>query len=79
MAAKQADVVVIVRDEIMMSITVSFLRFMAIDRQCCICHNHYLAATESENPGICGSCLLAAFPSPMEEELLPVHQVVQEI
>ena len=62
-----------------MHITVSFLRYMAIDRQCCICHRRYLAVTEGENPGICGSCLSIAFPSSMEEELLPVYQEVREI
>jgi hypothetical protein len=62
-----------------MPITVSFLRYMAVERQCCICRRRYLAATEGENPGICGACLLAAFPSPMEEELLPVHQEVRPI
>jgi hypothetical protein len=35
---------------------------------------------EDENPGLCGVCLLTAFPSPMEEEeLLPVRQEVREI
>ena len=63
-----------------MPITVSFLRYMAVNRQCCRCHGWYLAAMEDENPGLCGVCLLTAFPSPMEEEeLLPVRQEVREI
>ena len=49
------------------------------DRQCCRCHRRYLAAMEESYQGLCGWCLLIAFPSPMEEELLPVHREVCEI
>ena len=41
-----------------------FMRVMAVNRQCCICHCRYLAVVEGVNPGICGACLSVAFPSP---------------
>jgi len=63
----------------MFTITVSFLRYMAIARKCRVCHRHYLAAMEEDCPGVCGGCLSIAYPSPMEEEFLPVRQLVREI
>ena len=62
-----------------MAVTVSFLRFMAVSKKCLACGRRYLAATEGKSPGVCGTCLTAAFPSPMEEEELPLHQEVREI
>lgn len=62
-----------------MAVTVSFLRFMAVGKECLACGRRYLAATEGKNPGVCGTCLTAAFPSPMGEEELPLHQEVREI
>ena len=52
---------------------------MAVGKQCLACGRRYLAAVEGEVPGVCGKCLTAAFPSPMEEEELPLHQEVREV
>jgi hypothetical protein len=65
--------------DMMLFIAVSFLRFMAIKRICCRCHRPYLDATAEKDPGLCGQCLLIAFPSPMKEELLPACQETREI
>jgi len=54
-----------------MRITVSFLRSLAVNKECLTCGRRYLATLEDVNPGVCGSCLTAAFPSPMEEKELP--------
>lgn len=62
-----------------MVITARFLKFLAVDKKCLACGRWYLAATEEENPGVCGTCITAAFPSPMEEEGLPLHQEVREV
>ena len=55
-----------------MRITVSFLRSLAVNKECLTCGRRYLAATEEVNPGICGACLTTAWPSPAEEEELPL-------
>jgi hypothetical protein len=48
--------------------TALFLKRMSVERSCPGCHVRYLGAMESELSGICGRCLLTAFPSPMMED-----------
>jgi hypothetical protein len=48
--------------------TVGFMRSMALDEKCQACGCRYWGAMESGNGGVCGRCMMVAYPHPMRAE-----------